>query len=120
MQEEFSVWLSQELTARGWSQRELARRAGLSNQFISAVMNGNMNPGDKFIHNVAQAFGIPEIEVMQRAGRLYYTGPVIPAVGEINRRLLELDEPHRDAALKALEATLRAIETVAGNYDDPL
>ena len=45
MSDKFRAWLSEELDQRGWSQSELARRAGVSQFAVSSVISGNRNPG---------------------------------------------------------------------------
>ncbi|NJK53248.1 MAG: helix-turn-helix transcriptional regulator [Leptolyngbyaceae cyanobacterium SU_3_3] len=43
-----STFLNDELKKRGWSQRELARRAELSPTSISEVLSGRRGPGRRF------------------------------------------------------------------------
>jgi transcriptional regulator with XRE-family HTH domain len=42
---------------RGWSQSELARRAGTQQANISRIENGLANPTVKLLHKLANAFG---------------------------------------------------------------
>jgi gp16 family phage-associated protein len=42
--EEFSAWLNRRLAARGISQRQLARRAGVDHSTISRILNGSREP----------------------------------------------------------------------------
>jgi len=67
---DFADWLIGELLARDWSQRELAREAGLSSAMVSKVVNREKQPGWDFCKGVAQALGVSPVEVMQRAGLL--------------------------------------------------
>lgn len=113
MDDAFAAWINQEMITWGWSQSELARRGAISNQMVSMVLTGQANPGMKFCQGVSCALGCSVVEVMQRAGRLPPTGTVLPAVADLNRRLLELDEAQRAHAVRAMEAVVKAIEGVA-------
>jgi transcriptional regulator with XRE-family HTH domain len=65
---DFSVWLNQELEARGWSRSEAARRGNVSASMFDKVINGQAKPGINFCRGVAKAFNLPVIEVFRRAG----------------------------------------------------
>jgi len=45
--------------ARGWSGAELARRMGVSRQFISALETGEALPGPSLVPKLATVFGEP-------------------------------------------------------------
>ncbi len=64
----FNEWLMQELESRGWSIRELARRAGITPATISNVLNEMRHPGPDFCRAVARAFGYPQTYVFRLAG----------------------------------------------------
>lgn len=66
----FTEWLDAELTRRGWSQSEAARRGGFSHSLINQVMNGNSKPGIKLVTGIAHAFQMQPDEVMRLAGIL--------------------------------------------------
>lgn len=82
MSDAFRDWLTQELEKRHWSQRELARRSGVSQSAISLVMRGNA-PSADFCIAVAQAFGESYWKVLHLAG-------VIPPLGEDDPILAEI------------------------------
>ncbi|MFN8489877.1 MAG: helix-turn-helix transcriptional regulator [Caldilineaceae bacterium] len=63
-----SVFLNEELNKRGWSQRELARRANLSPTSISEVMASKRGPGKRFCQAVAKALQVPPERIFQAAG----------------------------------------------------
>ena len=67
---EFSDWLTRELGERGWSNSELARRAGVVPSTVSMAISERNQPGEKLCRGIAHAFGIPPIEVFQLAGIL--------------------------------------------------
>lgn len=75
---EFTEWIEDEMTKRGWTIRETARRAGLTHAAISNVLNDQRNPGWNFCVGIARAFGKPPEDVMRRAGLL----PRLPAPKE--------------------------------------
>lgn len=66
----FSVWLDKELSDRGWSQSEAARRGEISSQMINAVVNGQANPGLDFCKGISRALKIPLEDVFRLAGIL--------------------------------------------------
>lgn len=63
-------WLQAQLQAKGWSLRELGRRANLSHSYLSKIMNDEMEPGAKFYMGVARAFDLDAaaIERLDREG----------------------------------------------------
>ena len=48
---------------RGFSQEELAHRAGLDRTYISDIERGNRNPGIKNVARIAKALGITTAEL---------------------------------------------------------
>lgn len=111
--EVFRSWLREQMEARGWTQAELARQANVSNQAVSVVLSGKQRPGPLFCRGIAAALKMGELEVLERAGILEQSGDILPAVAGINKRLLSLTEAQRRAALRAIDAALRAVEDVA-------
>ena len=63
----FSEWLKRELNQRGWSQRELARRAGVSATAINDTINQKTRPGWDLCTAIARAFDMSEEEVFRIA-----------------------------------------------------
>ena len=80
---EFADWLEQQVQERGWTFRELGRRAEMSSGAISKVMTGAVNPTWEFCAKIARALEMPEVEVFRRAGLL----PPLPESrrGEVER-----------------------------------
>ena len=64
---DFANWLNEQIDKRGWSQNELARRAGVSHAQVSNVIGG-YKAGEDFCVGVARAFGLTRREVFARAG----------------------------------------------------
>lgn len=75
METDFATWLMREIEARGWTNAELARRAGISAASISMVVSGQKGVGLDFCLGVSRAFGQPPETVLRKAGLL----PPIPA-----------------------------------------
>lgn len=65
----FGEWLTDELTRRGWSHNELARRAGVSQPNVSGIINGR-SPGCDFCIRVAQALELSPVLLLVKAGIL--------------------------------------------------
>jgi len=62
------TWIEKGLDEKGWSLRELARRAELSHASVSHVLNGYRNPGVDFCNGIAKAFDVSPISVLALAG----------------------------------------------------
>jgi transcriptional regulator with XRE-family HTH domain len=67
---ELVKWINEELERRGWTQRELARRADISPGQLSMVINQSRGGGPEFCKNIARAFGEPPEKVFRLAGLL--------------------------------------------------
>lgn len=63
-----STWLISELKHRGWSQRELGRRAETSHTTISEVISGQRAPTYDFCAAIATPLERSPIEMFQLAG----------------------------------------------------
>src|SRR5579885_2827904 len=58
----FGAWLQRQRRARGWTQEELAERAGLSVQAISVYERGRKLPHKETFARLAEAFALEEAE----------------------------------------------------------
>ncbi len=58
MGENMNEWIKRMLQEKGWSMRELSRRAGLSAPYISNVLAGKQEPGMKFYQGIGKAFDL--------------------------------------------------------------
>jgi transcriptional regulator with XRE-family HTH domain len=85
MSDTLSTWVNSELGKRGWSIRELARRADISPSYASRIANGEVTPSADICVSIAKALSIPPGIVFQKAGYL----PKTPA-GEDDDELQEL------------------------------
>jgi len=92
--------LTRQLDRRGWSQRELARRARMSHTTVSKVLSGRLAPSYEFCRAVAGVLGLPRESVLRWAGLL----PALAddddeaALRELMALLRELSPAGRDAA----------------------
>ncbi len=68
--DEFFDWLNIELTKRGISNNELARRAGMSSANMSKAMTGKIAVTWDFCAGVAMALGYAPEDVFRKAGLL--------------------------------------------------
>ena len=94
-------WLASEIKRRGWSIRELARRAGVSHTTAADVLSKQRDPTADFCLGIARALNMPPEEVLRRAGIL----PPLPAPeDETFRQILEyvkrMDVEDRQAVLE--------------------
>lgn len=92
MNTKLSDFINEELTQRGWSQRELARKAGISHTSISEVIAGNRNPGWDFCAAIAAPLDKTPLEVFQLAGLLPAGGNIDQARAEYYANSLTQDE----------------------------
>lgn len=107
---DFSEWLTEQIVARGWTQSELARRAGVTPPTVSRVVSGENRPGHDFVQGVARALGLPPEEVAVRAGLLPDYGEVLPELKALSPRLARLPADDRAAVLEMFERTVTAFE----------
>jgi len=113
MATDFVQWLIYEMNAKGYSQSELSRRAGVSTTAISNVLAENRSPGPEFCIGIAKALKLPPEHVFRKAGLLppestmkdpseLYIDPDIEDFREILRQLTpeEAEELKRIGWLK--------------------
>lgn len=67
MNERLLEFLTRELEERGWSQRELSRRAGLSQTSVSVVIAGQRKPTFEFLAAIAKPLGYDPVELFKLA-----------------------------------------------------
>lgn len=97
MSQELITWVKAELTDRGWSHRELARRAGVSQTAVSGTLSGERNPGADFCIKLAKAFDETPERLLRLAGIL----PPLPApeksmtLGKLWDLVQNMDEEQR-------------------------
>jgi transcriptional regulator with XRE-family HTH domain len=70
MSDTLRVWVTQKIKESGWSYRELARQAGISQSLVSRILSGDMPASPDFCIKVARALDVSPVYVMQLAGIL--------------------------------------------------
>ena len=66
----FGYWLQDRMNEKGLTQRELARRAHVSQGSVGNVIRGDRKPGEKLCRALAIVLGLPPEEVFRAAGIL--------------------------------------------------
>ncbi len=98
--------LTSEMAERGWSMRELAKRAGISHSQISNIVNGQANPGADFCLSVAHALNMSPEKIFRLAGILPPSREervaADPHLGEAHQILDQLDAGRLSFALAML------------------
>lgn len=83
----FADWLRDELERRGWSQSDLARKAGVHRQVINSYINHRRGkPDEDILRRVARAFGYSPETVFRAAGLL----PPKPESSELTEKIVHL------------------------------
>lgn len=101
-------WLADELARRGWSHNELARRAGISQPNVSAIVKGQ-TPGCDFCIKIASALGEAPEKILRLAGVL----PTLaddPTLAELQDLVQNLPLTKRKQALDFLRWLYRSGE----------
>lgn len=78
----FISWLTSEINSRGWTNSELARRAGVRHSTISMLLSGHNKPGLDVCVGIAKAFKVSPEDVLRRAGLIpkFVAGEDDPAI----------------------------------------
>lgn len=74
----FAQWVRTKRQARGWSSKDLATRAQLSQSCISFVENGKRGPALRTAAKIAQAFDMPLWEVLRELAEGHRTSQTPP------------------------------------------
>jgi len=98
----FSSWLLNELTSRGWSQAELARRAGVSRTAISDVISEKHYAGFELCVAIARALNLPPETVFRAAGLLPPVTPDTEYAEQILHLLRQLSPQEQEEILELL------------------
>lgn len=115
----FALWFEQEFVRRGWNQSEVAERLGLSHNAIGKWINQGTMPGRPTCYKIADLYGVPVEEVLERA--LHSTKPVVippdPSVGRLHTTTItpatpESLETRSDAVKRAMAAVAQAMKAL--------
>jgi len=82
MDDKLILWLNTQLEARGWTHRELARRAKTSHTAVSSVLAGQRRAGWDFCVAIAKALG-------ERPERVFRMARLLPALPQIEEETEE-------------------------------
>lgn len=119
----FLNWLNDELNNRDWSQRELARRAGISNTAVGNVMADYRKPTWDFCAAIAKPLERTPMEVFILAGLLpgptgeehlknkraeYYAKSLTASEAELLETYRELSEMGRGYAYQIVSGLVEA------------
>lgn len=104
MKSDFGDWLAREIEKRGLSQREVARKVGLSSGAISQVTTGKNFPGPDFCSAIARAFNLPADDVFRRAGLLPPAPERTPGLIEAEHLFTLLKPGQRELLLQTMRA----------------
>ena len=104
---QFSVWLEEQMREREWTQAELARKAGLTRGAINNILTQHRQPGPEAARAIAHALDLPEEEVFRQAGLLSAKPEEPPGLGQWIRMYVLADEEERDRMLDIAETLSR-------------
>jgi transcriptional regulator with XRE-family HTH domain len=101
MDNNFSVWLLQQMQERDWSQADLSRKTNLTRQTIANYVAGRI-PDEKALRQIARAFKLPPILVFRIAGLLPPEPDADDWVDEMSDKINQIKDPSRRAMAKKL------------------
>jgi len=90
-------YVTQKRQEKGWSQRELGRRAGIRGATISKLEAGTTRPTNDTIVKVARALGEKEEALLRLAGHLPEAPPTTDFTTAVCRAFCLLDEKQQNA-----------------------
>lgn len=102
VESKLSAWLVKELDARGWSHRELSRRASVSQTTVSDVISEKRPATWDFCAAMARALGVSADDVFVLAGLKPAPPPPVPEESEALSLLRDLPTTERSVVLKQL------------------
>ena len=104
MTDNLANWIAEEAKRRGWSYRELARQAGVSQTLISRTLAGDMSVSADFCIKIALALGEPPERVLRLAKKI----PLLPD-SEGDPTLSEIIDMLRNMSPEQRQETLRYV-----------
>jgi len=104
MMDDLATWLKREIRARGWSMREMARRAGVSHTAIINVVHGHTRPSAQFCLQLAEALQAPPEDVYRRAGLLPAAVPEGTSLQEASYLFAQLSDSEQETVLTMMRA----------------
>jgi len=86
----FNLWLEKQLTEKGWTQAELARRMKVHQAVIGNIVNKKVAMGPDVARKLATALEIPQLVVYKEAG--IYDEPIEPTTMKMAEVMAIFDE----------------------------
>jgi transcriptional regulator with XRE-family HTH domain len=102
MMDNLSEWLANELKERGWSMRELARRADISHTTVAEVLARQRAPTWEFCIAVAKVLRLSPQRLFELAGLMEATAA--PDETELLHAYRQLDSSRRELVLTIVQA----------------
>ena len=99
----FGNWMQSQINDRGWTQRELSRRSGVSQAQISNFINGSRKPTADACQRLAQALEHPLDTVLREAGILTSSGEDDPTIAETVELMRNMPPNKKRLALNVLK-----------------
>jgi transcriptional regulator with XRE-family HTH domain len=107
MSEQFVTWLNEALRSRGWSNSELARRAGIAPSAISMILSGQRGVGPDICNALARALDVPPSLVFQKAELLPNEAGIAPGIRELSHLYDQLNDQDQKEVLTVVRALVR-------------
>lgn len=115
----FTTWLVAERKRRGLTQEEFARRAGVSLGIIAKWETGRNMPGADSYARIADAFGMPVEDVMERAGVAGFVRYDDPRLEALFAKLRRMNiDGEREQVLNALADQFLEIDRRRRDYGE--
>ena len=94
-----------------WTQRELARQAGISHGNVSKIIRGEHRPSPDTLNIIGQVINVDPVHLMRLAGIPLPSNKRPPKVEHVAERLTKLPDSVQSAAIDAINAQLDAMAT---------
>lgn len=107
--EKFVRFLDHQLAKKGWTDYQLAKRAGISSSVISHARQGKLPKWDA-CEKIATALGIPPEMVFRAAGLLPPSVEQTEDLNLLNHLFTQLDEEDRQDILTFMETKIKRKE----------
>jgi len=115
-QERLAEWLVRGCEERNWSWNEACRKAGLAENAISKIVNGQGRAGLKSCYGFARAFGVPLATMLELAGieKPRARGSTVPELMSLIDVVAEQPQELQHIVARPWASTLDAVLRAAG------
>jgi len=111
--EKLSTWLAAQIEEKGWTIRELGRRAGVSHTAVARAVSGETTPNADTCISLARALGAEPEWILRLAGRLPPLPPEVANEQELINLYRRLDPARCKAALSMMRGL---VQGMSGHY----